>query len=70
VKLTRGERRALLCYAPVLIGFLPPVIVWVADVRGTVLGIPFILFWTALMVAVTAALMTLALFVVDRSDGR
>ena len=70
MRLTRGERRALLCYAPVLLGFLPPVIVWIADVEATVLGLPFILFWTASMVALTAALMTLALFVVDRSDRR
>lgn len=70
MKLTRGERRALWCYAPVLIGFMPPVFLWATEVETTVFGVPFVLFWSALMVAATAVLMTLALFIVDRSDGR
>jgi len=70
MRLTRGEKRALWCYAPVLLGFLPPVIVWVANVEATVLGVPFILLWTALMVAATAVLMTVALVIVDRTDGK
>ena len=67
---TRGEWRALACWLVVLVGFMPPVIVWVARVEWTVLGMPFLLFWIAMMVLVTAASMTLAGVIKDRSDRK
>ena len=68
MKLTRGERRALLCLVPVVVSFLPPVTTWAASVPTRVLGLPFLVFWNALSVAMTAFWMTLALRIVDRSD--
>ena len=68
MKLSRGERWALLCYAVVLVGFMPPVIVWANGVEGRVLGMPFLLFWAALMVLVTAAMMSLAFVIKNRID--
>lgn len=69
MNLTRGERWALLCYAVVVLGFIPGV--WVASaVKATVLGFPFPLFWAALMVVTTAVMMTVAFAVKDRIDGR
>ncbi len=68
LKLTLGERRALMCYAVVLVGFLPPVIVWASGVREQVLGLPFLLFWAALMVLATSVLMTIAFYIKDWSD--
>jgi len=70
MKLTRGEKRALGFYAVTLIGFMPPVFAWVAGSGTRVLGLPFPLFWGALMVAVTAISMSVALVVKKRSDGR
>ncbi|MEN8163456.1 MAG: DUF3311 domain-containing protein [Acidobacteriota bacterium] len=70
MKLTRGEKRALLCLLPIVIGFLPPVTGWAVSVDGRVLGLPFLLFWNALMVVATAALMSLALVIKTRIDGR
>ncbi|HEX6852964.1 MAG TPA: hypothetical protein VF139_16330 [Candidatus Polarisedimenticolaceae bacterium] len=68
MKLTRGERRALLCLVPVVVSFLPPVTTWAASVPTRVLGLPFLVFWNSLSVAMTAFWMTLALRIVDRSD--
>ncbi len=68
MKLTRGECRALICYAAVLVGFLPPVIVWASNVQARVFGLPFLLFWAALMVLSTSVLMTIAVYIKDRSD--
>jgi hypothetical protein len=68
VKLTRGERRALGCLVPVVLSFLPPVTTWAASVDARVLGLPFLVFWNGLSVAMTAAWMTLALRIVDRGD--
>lgn len=69
MRLSRGERWALLCYAVVLAGFMPPVMLWVRGVDAKVLGMPFLLFWAALMVGVTAAAMSLAAVIKDRLDG-
>jgi hypothetical protein len=66
--LTRGERRALLCLVPVVVSFLPPVTTWAASVPTRVLGLPFLVFWNALSVAMTAFWMTLALRVLDRTE--
>lgn len=68
MRLTRGEWFAVLCFLPVVIGFLPPVTVWAAGVETRVLGLPFLLFWNGFMVASTAVLMTLALAIKDRVD--
>lgn len=68
MKLTRGERWALVCYAVVLVGFMPPVIVWANGVEARVLGLPFLLFWAATMVLVTAVMMTVAFWVKGRID--
>jgi hypothetical protein len=68
MRLTRGERWALACYSIVIVGFMPPVIVWANSVEARVLGLPFLLFWAALMVLVTAVMMTLAYWVKDRLD--
>ena len=70
MKLTLGEKRALVCYALVLIGFMPPVFAWVAGVETRVLGLPFPLFWAGLMVLLTSALMSLAFVIKQRSDRR
>jgi len=70
MRLTRGERRCLVLIALVFAGFLPPVTWWANGVQSRVLGLPFLLFWTALMVLVTAALMGLANVIKDRSDRR
>jgi hypothetical protein len=67
--LTRGERWALLLYAVVIAGFMPPVIVWANSVKARVLGMPFLLAWCALMVLVTAVVMSLAFVVKKRIDG-
>lgn len=67
--LTKGERWALLCYAVTILGFIPGM--WAASaVEATVLGFPFVLFWAAVMVAVTAAAMTFAFFIKERVDGK
>ena len=70
MRLTRGEKRALVFYALVLGGFMPPVFVWAAGAGVRVLGLPFPLFWAGTMVLVTAISMSVALAVKDRSDGR
>lgn len=70
MRLTRGERRALICYALALAGFLPPVTFWANRIHPKILGLPFLVFWTGLMVLATAFLMSLALFLKDREDGR
>jgi hypothetical protein len=69
MKLTAGERRALWCLLPVIVSFLPPVTTWAAGVERRVLGLPFLVFWNALSVALTAFWMTLALRIKDRVDG-
>jgi len=68
MRLTRGERWALACYLVVVAGFMPPVTLWANGVHARVLGMPFLLFWTAAMVLATALLMTLALAIKDRID--
>lgn len=70
MKLTRGERRALWCLLPVVASFLPPVTIWAARVEFRVLGLPFLLVWSALSVAMTAVWMSLALRIKDRADRR
>jgi len=70
MRLTRGERFALLCFVPIVVGFLPPVTGWVAGVEGRVLGLPFLLFWSSLMVVATATLMSIAYAVKKRVDGQ
>ena len=67
--LTRGEKLALLCFLPIVIGFLPPVTGWAAAVEGRVLGLPFLLFWNSMMVAAAALFMSLALVIKNRVDG-
>jgi len=75
MKLTRGERRALWCLVPVIVSFLPPVTTWAAGVAARPFGLPFLVFWSTLCVALTALWMTLALRIktrtdrTDRSDG-
>jgi hypothetical protein len=68
VRLTRGEKLALPLLLPIVIGFLPPVTGWAAAVEGRVFGLPFLLFWNAMMVVVTGLLMSLALVVKNRVD--
>jgi hypothetical protein len=68
MKPTRGERRALWCLLPVVVSFLPPVTTWAASVETRVLGLPFLVFWNAFSVAMTAFWMTLALRILDRTD--
>ena len=70
MKLTRGERLALLCFLPLVVGFLPPVTGWAAGIEIRVLGLPFLLFWNSFMVAATAVLMSLAFVVKNRVDRR
>lgn len=70
MRLTRGEKRALVCYALVLIGFMPPVFAWAAGSTERVLGLPFPLFWAGTMVLVTAISMSVAFVVKARSDRR
>jgi hypothetical protein len=69
VHLTRGEKLALLCFVPILVGFLPPVTAFAAAVQTRVLGLPFLLFWNSLMVALTAVLMSLAFAIKNRVDS-
>ncbi len=66
--LTQGEKIALLFFLPIVIGFLPPVTAWAATVEGRILGLPFLLFWNAMMVVVTGLLMSLALVIKNRVD--
>ena len=68
MRLTRGERYALLCFLPVVIGLLPPVTGWANGIETRVLGLPFLLFWNGFMVVMTAVLMSLAFVVKDRVD--
>ena len=68
MRLTRGEWFAMLCFLPLVVWFLPPVTGWAAAVEARVLGMPFLLFWNGLGVAMTAVLMSLALVVKERVD--
>jgi hypothetical protein len=70
MRLTRGEKRALVCYALVLIGFMPPVFAWAAGSSARVLGLPFPLFWAGAMVLLTAISMSVAFAIKHRSDRR
>jgi hypothetical protein len=70
MRLTRGEQWALLCLVPIIIGFLPPVTAWAAAVEGRIFGLPFLIFWSALMVVATATLMTIAFAIKRRVDGQ
>jgi len=70
VGLSRGEKLALWCLLPIVIGFLPPVTGWAAAVEGRVLGLPFLLFWNGMMVAATALSMSLAFVIKNRVDKR
>ena len=69
MRLTRGEKRAFWCVVPVFIGFLPPVTSWAASVEWRPFGLPFLLFWSGLMVLMTSGLMTLAFAIKSRNDG-
>jgi hypothetical protein len=51
-----------------VIGFLPPVTGWAVAVKVRVLGLPFLLFWNAMMVAATALMMSLAHVIKNRVD--
>ena len=67
MKLTRGECWALLCYAVVLLGFLPGM--WAAILfEGRVLGLPVPLLWAGGMVLLTAGAMSLAFVIKERID--
>lgn len=68
MRLTRGEWFAMLCFVPLVVWFLPPVTGWAAAVQTRVMGMPFLLFWNGLGVAMTAVLMSLALVVKERVD--
>ncbi len=70
MRLTCGERFAIVCFILVLIGFMPPVYLWAAAHDGSVMGLPFPLFWSALMVLCTSVLMISALFIKNRIDRR
>ncbi len=70
MKLTRGERRSLVLYLFVLAGFLPPVIILFNRADVKVFGMPLLLFWVGLMVLLTSVLMSLALFIKNRSDEK
>lgn len=67
---TPGEKRAALCLVPIIVGFLPPVTTWAAAVEIRIAGLPFLLFWTATMMVVTALAMTLAFAIKHRVDGK
>jgi len=67
--MTPGERRALWCLVPVVAAFLPPVTGWAAGVRTRVLGLPFLLLWSACSVAAAAGWVALALWIKRRVDG-
>lgn len=68
MNVTRGERRALICLVPVVVSFLPPVTTWAASIESRVLGLPFLVFWNGLSVAMTAFWVTLAFRIQDRGD--
>lgn len=68
MKPSRGERRASICLVPVVVWFLPPVTTWAASVETRVLGLPFLVFWSALGAAMSAFWMTLALRLYERGD--
>ncbi len=68
--LTRGEKVALWCFIPIVVGFLPPVTGWAAGIDARVLGLPFLLFWNGLMVLMASLLMSLAVVVKNRVDRR
>jgi hypothetical protein len=70
MRLTRGERWALLCYALVVLGFMPPVISWVNRVEPLVLGVPFFYAWAGIMTLATSGLMTIAFFLRERLDRK
>ncbi|MCP4899466.1 MAG: hypothetical protein GY906_21075 [bacterium] len=70
MRLTKGEKRALWCLLPILVGFLPPVTGWAASVEGRMLGLPFLLFWNGMMVGATSLLMGVALVIKHRVDGQ
>lgn len=70
MRLTPGERRALRWMAPVAAAFLPPVTNWAAGVRARVFGIPFLVFWSACAILLTAAVTLAALGIKDRIDGK
>ena len=68
LKLSRGERWALLFYAVVVAGFMPPAIGWANRVEPFVLELPFFVFWIGLMTLLTSVLMTVAFIVKERVD--
>jgi hypothetical protein len=68
VKLTPGERRAAWCLVPVIATFLPPVTTWAASVGARPFGVPFLVFWNALSVAMTVVWIGLALRLKARRD--
>ncbi len=70
MQLSRGERWAIVLYAIVVAGFMPPVIVWANRVEPFVAGLPFFFFWIGLMTLLTSVLMTLAFVIQERVDRR
>jgi len=70
MRLTRGEKLALWCLAPIVVGFMPPVTGWAAAVDSRVLGLPFLLFWNGLMAALTTLLMSIAVIIEQRAGRR
>ena len=66
--LTRGEKMALCLLLPMVIGLLPPVTGWAAAVQTTAFGLPFLLFWNALMVVGASLLLGLAVILKRRVD--
>ncbi|MDD4836785.1 MAG: DUF3311 domain-containing protein [Dethiosulfovibrio sp.] len=67
--LSRGERKVLWCFALIVAGYMPPVLNLANRVSPVILGVPFILFWSGLMVPITTCLMTYAYIVREKEDG-
>jgi hypothetical protein len=69
MRLTPGEARALRWMIPAGLFFLPPVTNWAAGARPRVLGIPFLVFWSACGILATSLAALAALRAKDRIDG-
>ncbi|MCF4115086.1 MULTISPECIES: DUF3311 domain-containing protein [Dethiosulfovibrio] len=67
--LTRGERKVIWCFALILLGYIPPVLSLVNRVEPVILGLPFLLFYSLVMVLFTSGLMGYAYKVRAREDG-
>ena len=68
--LSRGEKLALWCLLPFVVGLLPPVTGWAAAVQVRVLGLPFLLLWNSLMVVAASLSIAVAAVVRRRVDGQ